>query len=63
MDKYRKKPVVIEAEIYQDGMEDGFICNTYESGTEVSALLAVVTAKAIEMNVNQKVEQYPILKP
>jgi hypothetical protein len=24
MAKYRKKPVIVEAEIYQEGMEDGF---------------------------------------
>lgn len=24
--KYRKKPVVIEAEVYQEGMEDGYAC-------------------------------------
>lgn len=27
MPKYRKKPVVIEAEVYEPGMEDGFIQN------------------------------------
>jgi len=27
--KYRKKPVVIEAEVYVDGLEDGFICTAY----------------------------------
>lgn len=27
MAKYRKKPVVIEAEVYQPGLEDGFYCN------------------------------------
>ena len=26
MTKYRKKPVVIEAELYKEGMEDGFSC-------------------------------------
>jgi hypothetical protein len=26
MAKYRKKPVVIEAEIYKEGLEDGFSC-------------------------------------
>ena len=26
MAKYRKKPVVIEAEVYHEGMEDGFNC-------------------------------------
>ena len=26
MAKYRKKPIVIEAEVYKEGMEDGFIC-------------------------------------
>lgn len=30
MTKYRKKPVVIEAELYKPGMEDGFNC--YELG-------------------------------
>jgi hypothetical protein len=24
--KYRKKPVVIEAELYKEGMEDGYAC-------------------------------------
>ena len=27
MAKYRKKPVVVEAEIYKRGMEDDFYCN------------------------------------
>lgn len=27
MPKYRKKPVVIEAEIYKEGLEDDFYCN------------------------------------
>ena len=26
MAKYRKKPVVVEAEVYQPGMEDGYAC-------------------------------------
>ena len=26
MAKYRKKPVIIEAEVYKPGMEDGFAC-------------------------------------
>ena len=29
--KYRKKPVVIEAEIYRYGLEDGFDCFAYEA--------------------------------
>jgi len=24
--KYRKKPVIIEAETYREGMEDGYVC-------------------------------------
>jgi len=27
MAKYRKKPVIVEAEIYKPGMEDGFDCS------------------------------------
>jgi len=30
MAKYRKKPIVIEAEVYKPGMEDGFICYTID---------------------------------
>lgn len=26
MSKYRKKPVVVEAEVYKEGMEDGYAC-------------------------------------
>jgi hypothetical protein len=26
MAKYRKKPVIIDAEVYKDGMEDGYVC-------------------------------------
>lgn len=26
MAKYRKKPVIVEAEVYRLGMEDGFVC-------------------------------------
>ena len=29
MSKYRKKPVVIEAEVYSLGMEDGFTCDEH----------------------------------
>lgn len=29
--KYRKRPVVIEAEVYHRGLEDGFECHAYES--------------------------------
>ena len=29
MSKYRKKPVVIDAEIYTQGIEDGFLCLAY----------------------------------
>jgi len=29
MARYRKKPVVIDADIYQDGLEDGFQCSAY----------------------------------
>lgn len=29
MAKYRKKPVIIEAEAYQKGMEDGFDCTNW----------------------------------
>jgi hypothetical protein len=28
MGKYKKKPVVIEAELYQEGLEDGYVCYT-----------------------------------
>ena len=31
MTKYRKKPVVIEAELYKDGIEDGFSCIPFVS--------------------------------
>ena len=31
MAKYRKKPVVIEAELYKEGLEDGFDCFAYRS--------------------------------
>lgn len=31
MAKYRKKPVIIEASVYQDGMEDYYRCHAYES--------------------------------
>ena len=27
MAKYRKKPVIVDAELYQPGMEDGFTCD------------------------------------
>lgn len=27
MAKYRKKPVIVDAEIYRKGMEDGFACD------------------------------------
>lgn len=30
MAKYRKKPIIVEAEIYKPGMEDGFDCG-YET--------------------------------
>ncbi|MGG3986969.1 hypothetical protein [Bacillus smithii] len=30
MPKYRKKPVVIEAELYEEGMEDGFNFYDYD---------------------------------
>lgn len=33
MSKFRKKPVVIEAEIYKEGMEDGFLY--YAIGGEI----------------------------
>lgn len=29
--KYRKRPVVIDAEVYRRGLEDGFECHAYES--------------------------------
>lgn len=29
MAKYRKKPVVIEAEVYREGLEDGYRCLAY----------------------------------
>lgn len=35
MPKYRKKPVVIDAEIYSKGMEDGFIDVCGEHGEPV----------------------------
>jgi len=28
--KYRKLPVIIEAEVYRRGLEDGFECHAYE---------------------------------
>jgi len=28
--KFRKKPVVIEAEVYRDGLEDGFVDGYYD---------------------------------
>jgi hypothetical protein len=42
MSKYRKKPVVIEAEVYKNGMEDGFIYELrfYKTGeTKTSSVL------------------------
>jgi hypothetical protein len=30
MAKYRKKPIIIDAEIYRPGMEDGFDCGCFE---------------------------------
>lgn len=29
--KYRKKPVVIDAEVYREGLEDGFECCTWDN--------------------------------
>ena len=35
MGKYRKKPVVIEAEVYSPGMEDGYDCKYYKGSCEI----------------------------
>jgi len=58
MAKYRKKPVVIEAEVYRYGLEDGFRCLAYgkKKSQNVNSIVEIV--KSTEITVKKKKELF-----
>ncbi len=60
--KYRKKPVVVEAEIYRDGMEDGFICQAYEKWDRSECTFSCGNGKDYRDECKSKARAVPYIK-